>query len=493
MKVVLDRWAWLEKEEMTHPQLMALEKELTLEITKPPDYVEEGEDPTTILKLYEQGTNGRIGIPRQFFFNRSRKENEVVDNMSDGHPISVEFKGKLDGDYAEQGEALEAFLAKIRGGGLGGVLKAAPAWGKTAWALSLAASLGRTTLVVVNREYLLNQWRERIEKFLPGAKVGIIRQEKQEIEGSDICLGLVQSLTQREYPEELYRWPGLIVYDEVHRVPAETWSAVPPKFPARYRVGLSATPRRKDGADPVIWYHLGKIVYSAKKDTLKPRLRRIFTSWILPPVLRKKKIKMPTILRLMCANDGRNTQIAEQIVAAVRSPVKRKIMVLSDRIKHLTRLEDRISDLVGHEDDSVISTDYYVGALEEDVEVEDKETGKKKWKTRKKRRTMDELKQAERAQVIMATYQMAQEALDIPALDTVMLVTPRVDVEQAVGRIRRLCRPDPEKCEHYCPWRAGECQGKPEPVIVTDFIDEEGECVDRAIKRMRFYEEIDAI
>lgn len=940
MRIVLDRLAWMEKAELTHPQLMAMENALTLEITKPPDYVEEGEDPTTILKMYEHGRNGRegwIGIPRQFFFDKTCRENELVDKMSDGHPISLEFKGKLDGDYAEQGEALEAFLGRLRGGSLGGVLKAAPAWGKTAWALSLAASLGRTTLVVVNREYLLNQWRERIEKFLPGAKVGVIRQDKQEIEGSDICLGLVQSLTCREYPEELYKWPGLVVYDEVHRVPAKTWSSVPPKFPARYRVGLSvgpdsvcefrggvfgdgwvgriddacsmavdanggrgtgisgiesrgwdgrgfcwkgvrsflkhrssgatrkikvfgrellltddhsvfvvdgccrleekravdvvvgdtvliddgrewdsgceadvdvlravggvggrcfvtvdlsgvraadlgvdsgifhnykyqrggesylpasvfleneddlpaptevglggssrvalkirlsrwayllgywlgkgwvnggrvcwavpegrkdellravadmpgvrwnptvrkmrgasyeircsssvmaalfksifggvcavtkkipsewiaswprearmkllmgladsdwhlavrdrgrkrihytttspglvdsllsllrslgipgsfskrrssggivggrriqgrhpaysvnwswfamqgmndgrrgvrksfdhgdfgfiegvvqgvekvdspefvydlemdghpsfvangilvhnsATPRRKDGADPVIWYHLGKILYSAKKDTLKPRLRRVFTGWLLPPVVRKNPIKMPTILRLMCANDGRNTQIAEQIVAAVRSPVKRKVMVLSDRVKHLVRLADRISDMVG---DDEVSVDYYVGALEEEVEVEveDKRTGKKrkKKKVRKKRRTMDELKQAERAQVIMATYQMAQEALDIPALDTVMLVTPRVDVEQAVGRIRRLCRPDQERCQHYCPWRAGECQGKPEPVIVTDFIDEEGECVDRAMKRMRFYEEIDAI
>ena len=491
MKVILDRWAWIEKAKLLHPQIKKLEKDLTLEIRKPKDY---GQDESpAIIKMFEHGTgdlDGWIGIPRQFFFNRSRNNNELIDNMSDGFPIDLEFSGKIDGDYAEQGRALEAFLRHFGEQGTGGVLRAAPAWGKTVFGLALIAALKRTALVVVNREYLLNQWRERIEKFLPGAKVGIIRQEKQEIDDSDICLGLVQSLTCREYPEELYRWPGLIITDEVHRIPAETWSLVPPKFPARYRVGLSATPRRKDGADSVIWYHIGRIVYSAKKDTLKPRVRRVFTQWVFPQHVKRRwkgQLKMPSILKFMCRSDARNAQIVEQIVQAVRSPSKRKVMILSDRLSHLTELHHQLEKVAGE-----VSVDYYVGALEE-TEVLTDDRGCQTVKTKKKRRKVEDLKVAERAQVIMATYQMAQEALDIQALDTVMLATPRVDVEQAVGRIRRLCRPDPEKCQHYCSWRFRECKGKPDPVIVVDFIDLEGECAHRAEKRMWFYEKIDAL
>jgi hypothetical protein len=96
----------------------------------------------------------------------------------------------------------------------------------------------------------------------------------------------------------------------------------------------------------------------------------------------------------------------------------------------------------------------------------------------KKVQTQEQLDVAERGRVVYATYQMCAEGVDIPAIDTQILASPVSDAEQAVGRIRRFCIPEsekdgdksPEDCQHYCAWRAGECLGKPTP-MVADIVD----------------------
>jgi hypothetical protein len=98
------------------------------------------------------------------------------------------------------------------------------------------------------------------------------------------------------------------------------------------------------------------------------------------------------------------------------------------------------------------------------------------WDVQQKRRekmrprTDAELLQAERARVMYCTYQMCSEGIDIPAVDLLILASPISDIEQTAGRSRRFCDPEPEKCDHFCPWRAGQCLGKPHPII-ADFVD----------------------
>jgi hypothetical protein len=97
-----------------------------------------------------------------------------------------------------------------------------------------------------------------------------------------------------------------------------------------------------------------------------------------------------------------------------------------------------------------------------------------KKKEKKRSLTEQELFDVERARVIYATYQMVAEGVDLPAVDTLGLATPISDVEQAVGRVRRFCVPDPawpEKCAHFCAWRAEMCQGKAQPVVF-DIVDQ---------------------
>jgi superfamily II DNA or RNA helicase len=109
---------------------------------------------------------------------------------------------------------------------------------------------------------------------------------------------------------------------------------------------------------------------------------------------------------------------------------------------------------------------------------------------RKRTRTEDDLKQAERAKVVWATKQMIEEGLDIPAIDVLVLVTPLSDAEQAIGRVRRHCKPSEAKCKHLCAWRAGVCDGKPHPIVV-DVVDADvPRLVNSYRRRLGFYKEI---
>lgn len=447
---------------MDQQKVYNLKERLTITPRKVVDYDDSEVRP---IKLFSAERDGYLGVPREFFLSMARQDHEIVDQTSSGHDLpEMESRISQTGDYEEQAVATEEFLKYIEETGRGGILQAAPAWGKTAWALEMILRLGSTALVVVNREFLMKQWMKRIKKFLPGARIGAVQQDVCEFEDRDIVIAMVHSLAKKLYPGEMYEYFGTVIFDEVHRVPAYTWSKVPPLFPAAHRIGLSATPRRKDGTEWVFKWHIGDVVFKASKSTNSPKVRRIYTGWILPQKLREKKLKMPTIIKMMVANKGRNQQIVNEILKAVRSPSKRKLLVLSDRLAHLERLKDMVlTDEDGNLRGDAPTMDFYVGGRKE-----------------------EELDKAEEAQVIFATYQMAFEALDIEALDTVLFTTPRGDVEQSVGRIQRWCSPEEKKCSRLCPWRAGECKGKPQPIVV-DFMDEDNECKGMAAARMRFY------
>jgi len=464
MRVVIDGWAWLPLEEMEASAVEFMKKKLTITPKKTSDFDKEKPEPIELFSLEREGL---IGVPKEFFLGSAKQAHDIVSEESNGFPISLESNISQTGDFEEQGAATEAFLKHIEETGRGGILHAQPAWGKTAFGLELISRLGMTALVVVNRDFLMKQWMKRIEQFLPGAKVGIAQQDTCDYEGKDIVIAMVHSICKREYDQKFYDYFGTVIFDEVHRVPAKTWSAVPPMFSAGVRIGLSATPRRKDGMDWVFRWHIGDIIFKATSNTNTPKLRRIFTGWTLPPKTRDKKLKMPTIIKAMVQNVGRNQQIVEEIRKATKSKAKRKILVLSDRLAHLETLKKMlITDEEGNVLADAPTCDFYVGGRKD-----------------------EELDKAEEAQVVFASFQMAFEALDISALDVVLFTTPKGDVEQAVGRVQRWCRPDPkdpEKCKRMCSWRCEGCEGKPQP-IVCDFMDDDDQCRGRSGARMRFY------
>lgn len=286
--------------------------------------------------------------------------------------------------------------------------------GKTVFACAWIAELQVPTLVVVHKDFLMSQWRERIEEYLPGAKIGIVQQDECNFAGKHIVLAMVHSLSQRKYPEALYRWPGHVVIDEVHRMGARTWAPVAPKFPVRFRTGLSATPRRKDGAENAFFYHIGPVIFKSREQRLKAKVRRVHSTFkiVKTPSFNPALAPESLLLRFLCANVPRNKKIVDLMIEAVKA--RRKLLVLSKRLKHLNLLDQMLKHAWPPEAGPLPTVGYYVGGMKE--EARDKSAT---------------------AQVIFATSQFAAEGLDIPALDTLFLVCPMGDVEQACGRVLR--------------------------------------------------------
>jgi len=325
----------------------------------------------------------------------------------------------------------------------------------TVYSLRLIAELKVPTLVVVHKEFLADQWLERIhgnpkkglKPLLLGAKVGIARGDQLDFKGKHIVIGMVHTLASKDFPLEFLHWPGLILPDECHRIAAPTWSPTPGRFPARWRLGVSATPRRKDGAERVFLDHLGPVIFKGEEQRLPFRVRRVWTGY-KPPKGGHAHLSGPAgkvmLLTIMLANAARNGVIVEQLVAAIRAG--RKVIVLSERLDHLDRLDQLLLAAWTGDWGPLPTTGRYVGGMtSEDREV------------------------SEGKQVIFATFQYAAEGLDIPPLDTLFLVSPASDVEQAVGRIRR-------------PY-----EGKKEAVVV-DFRDENVSfCARAADARDKFY------
>lgn len=193
---------------------------------------------------------------------------------------------------------------------------------------------------------------------------------------------------------------------------------------------MTATPRRKDRADNVFWYQIGPILFDASEQRLRPKVRRVYTDFRVVKTASFNPSLAPRtlLIRFLVSSKPRNRAIAEQLVLALRAG--RKILVLSERLKHLDLIAQAVREACKDAEVVVPTFGKYVGG-----------------------RNRAQLDEAAQAQVILATSQYAQEGLDIPALDTLFLTTPMSDVEQAVGRI---LRPSP---------------GKKEPIVV-DFRDD---------------------
>jgi hypothetical protein len=356
--------------------------------------------------------------------------------------------------------------------------------------IEFARRLGRSTLIVVHKEFFLNQWRDYIQDVMPDARVGYIQQNRCDYKDVDFSIAMIQSLARGletgKYPTEMWSAFGLVINDEVHRTGAASWSSVVPMFNAAWRFGVSATPRRPDGCENVFFHHIGPIEYTGKVNTMTPSVRTLYTGSHLKEIRRGPtykvtvdKLNSAQVIGQLVDDQQRTKFIVDDIIAAVRKG--RKVMVVSHRLQHLRDMAQYLSKLLMH------------GPVLPFVPVLDFYTSE--WfvpgTDRMEKRTQDQLRHAEGANVIFATLQMVSEGLNIQALDTLVLATPMSDVEQPMGRVRRWCLPDEsdgrKRCKRLCAWRAETCQGKPNPLVV-DVLDEHvAQAQKKSKARLRFY------
>lgn len=415
--VIVDSLAHLPLDYIRDPE--ALSKRLTLVGSRGIGDQEERFD----LELFDIDRDRKtFSIPREYFFSHLLPYGWEWEDRTVRHPLDekMKFRGDLDPDR-DQIAAVEKIMGSFDDGKLGGILKAPPGTGKTVMGLYVAAKMGCRTLVLVYSDFLLDQWEERIQQFL-GVEPGIIQRDCWEID-KPICIAMIQTLMSRGAPDSFRNAFGLVLVDEGHRYGAARWHEVIKLLNASFRLGLTATPYRKDGLERVFLWHIGEILYELDPELLKPRVYQVATGAVLPAWIRKKRQKMRSkMITMLAENDARTDVIEAEVRQAIEDG--RKTIVFSERKSLLFELSERLGNGVDGK------SGLYIGGM--DSESRNKSAEKP---------------------VVLATYQFCREALDIPELDAVFLATPISDIEQAVGRI---LRPLPDKKQ---------------PVVV-DFVDE---------------------
>jgi superfamily II DNA or RNA helicase len=327
-----------------------------------------------------------------------------------GHPINIEFKGDL---FPYQNNIIDKYISNVRDSG-GGLLDVEPGKGKTVMALNIISKLKTKTLVVVHKSFLMNQWIERIQTFLPDARIGKIQGDIIDIENKDIVIGMLQSLSSKEYDPLIWDQFGLTVFDECHHLSAEVFSKIMINIVTNYTLGLSGTMKRKDGLTKVFEYFIGPVIHKEKTDlTTEVLIKSIQVDFNefdnVKTDFRGNPLYSLMINELDCKQ--RNDFIISVVKQEFNKNPNQQMMILSNTKNLLHQLYEGI-ELFDKSMDMTIG--YYLGGMKE-----------------------EKLKESESKKVILATYAMASEGLDIKTLTTLLMATPKSDVCQSVGRILR--------------------------------------------------------
>ena len=353
--------------------------------------------------------------PKKFYLPRfygEAKFGRAEVKLPPGQGIDVPFSGAV---RDAQRPAIDAFLAAGNG-----LLELPCGFGKTILSLYIIAQLRLKTLIIVHKEFLLEQWVERIAEFLPTARVGRIQGATIDVANKDIVIGMLQSLSMKEYEPGTFDSFGFTIIDETHHIAAEVFSSALFKIVTPHMLGLSATMERKDGLSKVFKLFLGEIVYTARREKVdnmlvhKVRYVSDDDEFCKTATNFRGHADYAVMIRKLCAFGPRTEFILTVLQHLLTDPLNAQIMVLSQN----RALLDYMHAAIEHR--GIAAVGYYVGGM----------------KTKA-------LKKTEECRVILGTYAMAEEALDIKTLTTLVLATPKTCVEQAVGRILRVKHEQP--------------------------------------------------
>ena len=400
-----------------HKELIFLRESLIMEPKK------DGYCPTTALApvsfpVFRENAS-KIYLPQFYGIERYGMPKN---KLSFGDAISVPFVKPIR-DYQEA--IIDVYLRHIGSVSAssapsgGGILEVPCGRGKTVMGLKIISILSKKTLILVHKEFLMNQWIERITEFLPSARVGKIQGPTFDIVEKDIVIGMIQSLYDRVFPTDAFSSFGLTIIDEVHRIGSEEFSKTLFKTITRCMLGISATVERKDGLTCLLYHFIGPKIYSEeRKDDTVVEVRAIEFAhpqeeYNVVAYDYKGNVQYSTMVSKISNYVPRSQFLVRIIRDLIRAQPDQQIMVLSHIRALLTFLYDSLNSLEEHS--NKIDVGYYVGGMKKEA-----------------------LEATEKKQVVLATYAMAAEALDIKTLNTLVMVSPKTDIIQSVGRILRM-------------------------------------------------------
>lgn len=389
--------------------------------------------------IYRESTS-KFYLPKFYGVNTFCKDAKNVLVKYESCEPNLTFEGELR-EY--QKTIVDKYVDNAKSIG-GGLLEIDTGMGKTVMALNILTKLNVKTIIIVHKEFLMNQWIERIQEFIPDAKVGKIQGKKLDMGSNQIVIAMLQTLCSKDYPPDMFQCFGLTIIDEVHHMGAEVFSQAFGKVVTKYTLGLSATMNRKDGLSNVFKMFLGDVVHTEKRD--------ISAMDVLVKVIdysnedegynkvrydMRGNVQYSTMITKLCSFEPRSEFIINMIITLLKYDTNEQIMVLAHNKNLLKFIYDAIDER------QIASVGYYVGGMKE-----------------------CDLKVSETKKIVIATYSMASEGLDIKTLTTLILATPKTDVVQSVGRILRQ--------KHRQP-------------LVVDIVDSHDLFKRQFLKRRKFY------
>jgi superfamily II DNA or RNA helicase len=447
----------IKKSSLTPRTSQSLRKDLTVSPVTNPKFQRQGGTPS--FAVYTESPT-RFYVPR--CWGNATFGAAEASAIGTGKDLREELKfiGK---PYDYQTAIVDQFIDQADANGL---ICVPCGRGKTFMAIWTAMRIGKKFLIVVDKEFLMNQWKGELEALVPGLRVGILQEEKcqigeetsvgkafpiadlkvkcrelgQKVTGTreqllerirsclpefqdreittvsyDCTIAMIQTLVQRDFPQGTFQDFGFTIFDECHHLGAAHFSRALLKVQTKHMLGLSATPTRDDGLTKVFEWFLGKPVYWEKTREPDPqvvvRLEQFSTDnadYNEIPTDYKGDPILARLLTKIVECPERNAHIAKLIKEIAEEP-QRRILVLSERIGHLEAIETLLKS-------SGLTMSYYVGGMKE----EEREAG------------------ARVSRILLASYAMASEAMNIKHLNCVIMASPRKKVEQSTGRILRV-------------------------------------------------------
>ena len=351
---------------------------LLLSLRKPlyntPKYLKGYEESSEFLKLPR-------GLKEKLFeyLNYNLVKYKIIDNRVFE---KIETKRILFTLRAEQEDAIKEILKYDSS-----ICVAPPGFGKTLIGAKIFEQRAVKTLIIVNKNMLLDQWISRFVDYFGYKKsdIGFLGKSQNRLNGN-IDIATMQSLNN--IPELVENYTQVIV-DECHHIPALTFEQIVKNFKGKYILGLSATPNRKDELDPILYQQLGNISYEYKKPkTHTNRLLVIKTEFI------SSADNYASIINELVSNEDRN----RQIVKTIKENIDRKILLLSDRIEHLNLLENILK--------------------EENIDFVSVHG------SQNKKEQVENMQKVKTSSLILATSSFFGEGIDFPHLNTIIFATP---------------------------------------------------------------------
>jgi superfamily II DNA or RNA helicase len=380
-------------------------------------------DSDNTFTLYKE-TEKRLYVPRYYGFSKFGLPN--VCKLTGGSDINVEFNGKLREYQLEPvNKFLEAAKNPLK---MGGIISVPCGFGKTIMGLYIACQLKKKTMFISHKDFLNQQFVDTVKAFSPNSSIGIIKQNKVDVENKDFIIASLQSLSMKDYDINIFNDIGFIIIDEVHHTGAQVFCRAFKKLHTPIILGLSATLNRKDGMRKVFEYYIGSSVYTMKKKEfteVEVQIHKYYEPNIEYSGIKQMwngKENIAAMINNICTFKPRTEYIISVLENIIKKDPERRILILSERRNLLNNIEKYIIEK------NILNKDYgfYVGGMKQ-----------------------SDLNISSEKQIILATYQLASEGFNVPSLNTVIFASPISDIQQSIGRILRE-RPEERKYIPLC-------------------------------------------